>query len=76
MDPFEKRRLGPIRPQNTALVAYPEARGQVNYECKFLAVWCVYRELEGGCMAYIVARIRSTNPFDIPHGPDIYRSLG
>ena len=35
MDPSEKRRLGPIRPQNTALVAYPEARGQVNYECKF-----------------------------------------
>ena len=42
-----------------------------------LAVWCVlYRELEGGSMAYIVARIRGTNPFDIPHGPDIYRSLG
>lgn len=35
MDPSEKRRLGPIRPQNTALVAYPEARGQVNYVCKF-----------------------------------------
>lgn len=29
-----------------------------------------------GKLAYIVARIRRTNPFDIPHGPDIYRGLG
>lgn len=71
MEPLEKRRFGPMRAQKTALVAYPWARGQVNYHSvRFL----VFEYIEE--MAYVIARIWGTDPFDIPHGPEIYCCLG